>query len=603
MLFYLVQKIGYLLDLARVRTSPQPWIWETAATAGDYWPDATPPLQPWLRMPETATVKSNPSRRIYRVPLPRGTVYVKECRVHGLRGWLRELLRPPKARLEYVNALELRRRGLPAVEPLAWCGVRRLWPGTSYLITRAVDDAVTLQEFLTHRYPRLPAVQQRLLRRQLAVYLGILLARLHENGVIHLDLHPGNLLVQYKPDTLRLVLIDLHAVRFAKLLGWKQSLENLAVFNRWFQLRTWRTDRLRFWQAYCQHRAGWSDLPEQERRRRQIFLEAATQQANIRLWTSRLRRCLHAGRHFQPIATASCHGLAAADWPLETIAGLVQATEEGSPASLEQFLQQYPHKILKRSPSGLVAAVALHGPAAALDPASPRWVVIKQFRCKRWWDPLRNLFRRSPAWRAWLHAHAVQDRGLRTPRPLAVWHRYLWGLPTDGYLLTEFLPDSQPLHRLPYSQLARLLLPLAAFVRTLHDRGLSHRDLKPDNLLATPDGQLYLVDLAGMRRCKHVSKRRRIKDLARLNVGLLLHPSLSRSQRLRFLLHYLGLPPALVRRGNSRSRQPVVWKVWWRAIERRSRRKWSIFQRKYLLHNMLDRKRSGQADNRPENHE
>ena len=81
-------------------------------------------------------VKNGPHRTVYRVPLASGTVYVKHCRLNGPRAWAREVMRPPKARLEFENAMRLRSLGIGAAIPLAWGTPDSLWPGESYLITQ-----------------------------------------------------------------------------------------------------------------------------------------------------------------------------------------------------------------------------------------------------------------------------------------------------------------------------------------------------------------------------------------------------------------------------------------------------------------------------------
>ena len=40
---------------------------------------------------------------------------------------------------------------------------------------------------------------------------------------------------------------------------------------------------------------------------------------------------------------------------------------------------------------------------------------------------------------------SLRDRWLPTPRPLAVFHRHRGGLPAEGYVLTEMVPDPAPL--------------------------------------------------------------------------------------------------------------------------------------------------------------
>ena len=111
-------------------------------------------------------------------------------------------------------------------------------------------------------------------------------------------------------------------------------------------------------------------------------------------------------------------------------------------------------------------------------------------------------------------------------------------------------------------------------MRTLHAFRYSHRDLKADNILVSPQGsilgarelrevpgagdRLWLIDLVGLRRCAKLSRERKMRDLARLHRSFRDDPSLSRPDRLRFLLLYL-------RQGLG---DEVGWKGWWRRVDR-----------------------------------
>jgi hypothetical protein len=105
---------------------------------------------------------------------------------------------------------------------------------------------------------------------------------------------------------------------------------------------------------------------------------------------------------------------------------------------------------------------------------------------------------------------------------------------------------------------------LARVVRAMHDRGVSHRDLKAPNVLlkdaaADPAGATpVLIDLVGVRASADaVPFARRAKELARLNASFLAVPHVTRTERLRFLLTYL--------RSGERE---LDWKKWWNAVSR-----------------------------------
>ena len=157
-----------------------------------------------------------------------------------------------------------------------------------------------------------------------------------------------------------------------------------------------------------------------------------------------------------------------------------------------------------------------------------------------------------------------------------MWHRYRHGLPHEGYLLTEKVPDALDLRAflahlrtLPADArralLRRLIDRVAALIAALHERRLSHRDLKAANLLVRDvsrltgdeDICLQLIDLVGVRRLRKLRRSRRLQNLARLNASFHDHPDLTRSDRLRFLRVYL----------HWGTRGRMGWKRWWRQIE------------------------------------
>jgi hypothetical protein len=249
MFSHFLRKLGSLAGRSTGETTTTGGLlWRLAPNAAAFFGPAGPDLAAWQAAGLTEPIKQNLQRTITRVHLPGGAVYVKRCRANTPRSWAREVLRPAKAQLEFDNALTLRARGITAIEPLAWGSASRLWPGESYLITRAEDDAIPFLDFL--EAPLSPAR-----RRQIADRVAVFLAALHEAGVTHPDPHPGNILIER--DTLRFILADLHAIRFGRPLNWPESRANLTLLNRWFQVRSTRTDRLRFWFAYLRARHTW----------------------------------------------------------------------------------------------------------------------------------------------------------------------------------------------------------------------------------------------------------------------------------------------------------------------------------------------------------
>src|SRR5262249_25309653 len=131
--------------------------------------------------------------------------------------------------------------------------------------------------------------------------------------------------------------------------------------------------------------------------------------------------------------------------------------------------------------------------------------------------------------------------------------------------------------------LRRILEETARLIRGLHEGQMSHRDLKAPNLLVTRDSsavkqaastepldhwpltaaRVWFIDLVGVRLHRRLPRWRRVQNLARLNASFLGHPALSRTERLRFLLLYLG----------SGLHSKPGWKGWWREVEKATRAK------------------------------
>ncbi|MBL8796334.1 MAG: serine/threonine protein phosphatase [Planctomycetia bacterium] len=510
-------------------------------------------LQEWLQAGQAQVVKHGPHRTVYRVALPGLDVHVKHYRLMDLRAWLRELLRPAKALAEYRRALAVAARQVPTFAPVAVGRKQdRLGASDSYLITRSLDGTSTLADYLEKELPALPAARQTQQRQQLAVELGRFLARLHVQGVIHDDLHAGNILVRQEPDdALWLYLIDLHAIRVGQPLGWRARVANLVLLNRYFSIRSSRADRMRFWHAYFR-----AAQPQAEPHRKRLLaqqLELQTWKSDLRFWRQRDGRALESNRYYQRVRSAVAVGHAVRDLDPATLAELL--TNPDAPFARTEV------KLLKDSRSSTVAEllIPVHG--------EPRAVIYKRFRITSWTDPFTALARPTAALRSWVMGHGFRERDLPTARPLLVLHRRRHGLLHEGYLLMEKVENAHDLHAFvqqlagrPSAERSAILRQLvertARLILELHRRHLAHRDLKATNLLVGPRLDLTFIDLVGVSRHGNLSERRKQHNLARLHVSFCQNPLLTRTEKLRFLRTYLqwGL---FGKQG---------WKAWWRRI-------------------------------------
>jgi len=524
-------------------------------------------LAEWQRTGQAQIVKHGPHRTVWHVTLPGLDVYIKHCRVMNTRAWLRELVRPAKALLEYRRALAIAARGVPTVEPLA-VGIPPpgSGPGESFLITRSLAGAAALSTFLESTLPRCAPAEQARLRQRIAAELGRFVARLHARGVVHDDFHAGNILIRLTAaGAPELFLIDLHATRLGRALPWSARRANLVILNRYFSMRGSRADRQRFWRAYLQ---AWRPEATRATRRAQArALENATWQSNLAFWKQRDARSLESNRYYQRLRSSGVVGHAVRDLDGDFLARLL--ADPDAPFNAPGV------KLLKDSRSSTVAElrVLVNG---VLQP-----VIYKRFRITSALDPWTNALRRPAALRSWTAGQGFLERALPTARPLAVLHRRRHGLLREGYLLMEMVPNALDLHQyvaglatLPPAvhrgAIRQCIDAVARLIRELHRRALAHRDLKATNLLMQPDGGLWLIDLVGVTRHRQLPAARRIQNLARLHVSCCAHPHITRTDKLRFLRTYqqwgfFG---------------KAGWKDCWRAIAAATRSKQAKNQRR-----------------------
>lgn len=504
--------------------------WRVLPSAVAIFGEEVPDPDRWRREGLASTIKAGLQRTIERVDLPGGAVVAKTCRVNGPRAWWREVFRGSKAKLEFENARLLLARGVAAAEPLAWGRAHRLWPSTSVYVSRRADG-LPLVELLEGGAT--------FDHRALAIELGRTLARMHDAGVAHPDPHPGNLLVSRDGDRFAFTLIDLHSLRIGPPLNWADSLDNLVLFNRYFQIRASRSDRLAFWRAYLAQRTARSNggidpkamAKEAERR---------TLASNARFWASRLDRYRKTNRQYRRLKGPGVFGHAVNDLPKDFVERLL--------ADPDAPFRDPSAVVLKNSRSSTV--IELPTPAGI--------AIYKRFRVKSSIILLKNRLRTSSALRSWDFGHNLLDRGLPTARPLVVLHRRRMGCPAEGYLLTERVPEARELSSAVAAGAKRSWADsLGRLIRLMHDKQVAHRDLKAPNVLMSGD-EPVLIDLVGVVPGKPVGRRLRMKNLARLNASFLDSPNVSRTDRLRFLRAYLawGL------RGRA------GWKDWWIGVAR-----------------------------------
>jgi hypothetical protein len=524
------------------------------------------PLAAWLNPAARGweRVKHNGRREVWRAVLHGRAHYLKYYFCDTWAGRLRRLLRPSSCRAEWEGGLYAARAGIPAVRPVAYTqNLRIAGRRCDLLVTEAIEPALPLAEFWLQLGSDGDVRRRRADAAALLASLAQMIARAHQAGFEHLDMHAANILVQtLGPRRYRTVFVDLHSARRGVPLGDGAVVRNLAQLNQWFRKHSTLTDRLRFLRSYLRWRHEYEDAFPHARRLTLDFdelvraLARAAQRHAERLGTQRDHRIRRDGRYFTRLRLPG-------GWRGVAVRGCKQPVAESRASQLtfertwwETQLRDPLHGCngtgrgadLKNSHSAAVRRAVLPHAEAALP------VILKHPRARNLWRRLVQALPPSRSLRGWRVGHALLHRDVPTARPLAVLERRFGPLVRDSLLVTEALPGALDLaafltreHALhsptAWVRLKReLTTQLAAQLRLLQERGFDHRDCKAGNLLVVPQPapKLVWIDMDGVKYARRLSGVRRLRPLARLHVSLQDVPGLTRTDRVRFLRLYFA---------------------------------------------------------------
>ena len=469
-------------------------------------------------------------RSTERVESPSGPLARKLFRARPLLERLG--LRAPAAAREHSMLMRLRERGLPVPEPVA-LRLRGGPRGEDVLETRWMEGARDLAAAWSG------GALDPGRRRRIARELGSLVRALHDAGVVHHDLHAGNVL--WSPAG-GLALVDFHRAG-----GAGDSVRDLLALDHFFHRRARAAEKLRFLRSYG---GAWWPAGRAARRARLAELAARAAASRHAFLVHHERRCDGGGRAFERVGAGGWRGAGRREWSARLLAEI-----GGDPESCA------------RSRGRLVHA----GGGAELwrlESASlPFPLAIKLLDDRGAW---KRALRGSRARRAWRNLFRLEMAELDPPRAVA------WlaspgraGAPRS-VLVTEFLDGLPMLHdHVAAAGVAAawpLLEELARALARMHDEGLSHRDLKAENLLVdAAAGRCRFVDADGVRRLRRVGPDRVARDLARLNASFRDLRTVTWRHRRRFLAAY---------RGARRHDRPATRELL-RAIARLTTRKWN----------------------------
>ncbi|HEX4147714.1 MAG TPA: lipopolysaccharide kinase InaA family protein [Pirellulales bacterium] len=502
-------------------------------------------LGEWIATGQAQVVKHGARRTVYRVDLAERTIFLKHYRCRELWDMGRHLFRASASRREYRKAVELARRSVPTIRPIA---LGEAWRSgvvaDNFLITEGIPHAVSLQTYVAQWLPQFPLDEQRRLRWKLTRAMARICAAAHEAGVFHDDFHGGNVLVRVDtcsgcaddPALPELFLVDLPGIRFSGPLNWSRSRQSLIMLNSDWSEKVSLVERWRFWRAYLAQREGWK-LADPRRAAGEIAW--LTRDYACRIQRGRAKRALHTNRDFYLLDKPHARGPAVADL---------------APADLVRLLEEperFRRDAANHSANESGGSWTVRGELSVAGQAMP--VAWQRLPARPWWHAWSMRTGRSRALWSWYVGHALLERGIATPRPLAVRVPRSWDAGSPSYLATTWIDGAVDLEsyarRLATADSTERLARSAQCARSLgrllgrmHAWRIAQRELTARNLLVReqPDSlEVWLANVGSIRLRRRLTYREQVQNLARLAASLARLECLSKPNCRRFFAAYV----------------------------------------------------------------
>ncbi len=436
-------------------------------------------------------VKANPHRSVMRIELNGSVFYLKQhvCATRADR--LRALFLTSRARAEWDMLRRMRAMGFETAQRVAYADGDGADGRTSLIVTRALEGARSL----TETAGTLPPER----RAGLLKGLGAQIRILHDRGIHHRDMQPGNFFVEAVGSGFKFYFLDLHRARFTVSVPERRRVNDLGqlVFNLDTFCSRAEADALLL--GYC----GMGPDP----RFAMLVRRRAGKLAGVRK-RSRSKRCLRNSTHFAVERRGGLRIYRRREIPVETI---LEAVGGGGGSSLH----------------------------------------VKRIESPGLWQNFKDLFQKPRGRRAWHAANALAVRGIPTPKPLALVEETFLGLVRRSWLVTERLEQAPTLAQYVHDRFVMrgpdhaaagaLLRGLAGALAALYREEIYHGDLKASNILVKTgeDGgpEFFFTDFDGIQLWRKPRAWRVVKNLVQLYCSLPL--CVARPAAVRFFVRFL----------------------------------------------------------------
>jgi tRNA A-37 threonylcarbamoyl transferase component Bud32 len=206
---------------------------------------------------------------------------------------------------------------------------------------------------------------------------------------------------------------------------------------------------------------------------------------------------------------------------------LIWISEDWNNKGFQNFIEQFD----RTPPAGIVVNDGRND-LIRINQFSRNDLMVKKFNLQRTYDKLRFCLLDSKAIRSLRIALALEEIGVKTPKPVAVVEqRGKFNQLLYSYYITEYVDYDYNLLDIvadkdhPRRDEVKSLIPvIGKDVKKMHKAGIIHNDLHAGNILVTDSNdrpEFYYIDLNRGRIKSELSTKQRMNDLARFKLTTL----------------------------------------------------------------------------------
>jgi len=313
-----------------------------------------------------------------------------------------------------------------------------------------------------------------------------IIARLHENGILHLDPHLGNFLLRGD----RVIITDYSSIALGSISS-TTAFKNLGYYLA--QLPWEDEDNIKKLISYYLKERGISITGLEK-----DYILKFTKRYQDRILTRYKKKLFRESSHI---------GCNKTFWEVAYYNRDFFHEEDHVSKLIKDTLNHKETVIIKNGRTSTVFIVQLSG----------QRLVVKRYNIKNRWHGLRKAFMRSRAHKSWENSHLLRKLGIPTPIPVAMIEDRIGMFRRTSYFIYKYV-DGIEAHTFfkknKYDDCKGIAQDLVELLGRLYRNRILHGDTKASNFIITDHG-IYVVDLDAMkvrtnRVIFHFKKRKEI---------------------------------------------------------------------------------------------